>query len=343
MKKQQSRPSTKSRKRNSLGGLPTTPQGGQDEQQQTEWQKLPKQDEKASSLLHESVLPADLDWINGSLVREYAEMGLPGYTETAQVHPYQFTTSIAALAREGGTEIRVNAQVTSIGLNKTDTAVSSVAYLDRTTGETRTLEGVTDVVVAAGPWTGRLWPRTKIEGLRAHSVVFAADVSPYAVFTDIALPADWVPAHRAARGEKRKHRGNVDPEIYARPGGEVYACGEPDASTPLPETADAVQCDESQCDDLVAYIATVSPVLGTAAVAAKQACYLPRHVRFHNKESSPLVGPAASVSRLWIASGHTCWGIQNGPATGKLMSEFIFDGEARSADIAELDPRKFKV
>ncbi|KAI1103525.1 FAD dependent oxidoreductase [Jackrogersella minutella] len=308
---------------------------------QVEWQKLPKQDEKASSLLHDSVLPTDLDWINASLVNDYAEMGRPGFTETAQVHPYQFTTSIAALARERGAQIWVNSKVTSIGLDKSEKTVSSVEYLDRATGETHTLEGVTDVVIAAGPWTGQLWPKTKVEGLRAHSVVFAADVSPYAVFTDISLPNDWVPAHRAARGEKRKHKGNVDPEIYARPGGEVYACGEPDSMTPLPETADAVECDKSQCDDLVAYIGTVSPVLGSAAVAAKQACYLPRHMRF-GKESAPLIG-GTSVYRLWIASGHTCWGIQNGPATGKLMSEFIFDGEAKSADIADLDPRKFKV
>ncbi|KAI0167000.1 FAD dependent oxidoreductase [Hypoxylon sp. FL1284] len=334
---------TKTRKKSNPGL--TKPENGQAVLQandQIEWQKLPKQDEKASSLLHESVLPADLDWINSSLVHEYAEMGLPGFTETAQVHPYQFTTSMAALARKGGTEMHVNAKVTQIGLNKSETAVSYVQYVDRVTGKTRTIEGVTDVVVAAGPWTGRLWPSTKVEGLRAHSVVFAADVSPYAVFTDIALPGDWVPAHRAARGERRRrHRGNVDPEMYARPGSEVYACGEPDASVPLPETADLVECDEAQCDDLVAYIGAVSPVLGAATVAAKQACYLPRHVRF-GRETAPLVGPT-SVARLWIAAGHTCWGIQNGPATGKLVSELIFDGRATSADIAELDPRRYKV
>ncbi|KAI1391087.1 FAD dependent oxidoreductase [Hypoxylon trugodes] len=326
----------KSRRKSSLGVTET------EAEEQVEWQKLPKQDEAATALLQKSVLPADLDWINASLVQEYAEMGLPGYTETAQVHPYQFTTTIADLAREAGTEVRVNAKVTNIGLNKTETAVSNVEYLDRTTGEVCMLEGVTDVVVAAGPWSGRVWPKSKVEGLRAHSVVFAADVSPYAVFTDISLPYDWVPAHRAARGEKRRrHRGNVDPEIYARPGGEVYACGEPDSGKPLPDTADLVECDEAQCDDLVSYIGTVSPVLGAAAVAAKQACYLPRHMRM-GRESAPLVGPT-SVGRLWIASGHTCWGIQNGPATGKLMSEFIFEGEAKSADVAELDPRKFKV
>lgn len=49
------------------------------------------------------------------------------------------------------------------------------------------------------------------------------------------------------------------------------------------------------------------------------------------------------VPGLFVAAGHTCWGIQNGPGTGKLMSEFVFDGAAKSANVDKLDPRKFKV
>lgn len=60
------------------------------------------------------------------------------------------------------------------------------------------------------------------------------------------------------------------------------------------------------------------------------------------KERGPLIGQT-SVSGLWIAAGHTCWGIQNGPATGCLMAEMLFDGEAKSADIDVLDPKKFKM
>ncbi|KAI8633198.1 FAD dependent oxidoreductase [Xylariaceae sp. FL1651] len=300
-----------------------------------DWQKLPKQDEAAAALLRPSVLPADLNWIDSELVDEYDEMGLPGYTETAQVHPYQFTSSMADLARSAGAEIRLNAKVTKIGLSRG--TVKTVEYIDRAAGLPRTILGVTDVVVAAGPWTGCLLPQTKVEGLRAHSVVFEADVTPYAVFTNISLPANWTPPHR----KRRVHKGNVDPEIYARPGREVYACGEPDHAVPLPETADLVEVDEAQCDDMVAYIGTVSTVLKAAPVAAKQACYMPRHMR-PGQESTPIVGRTA-VNGLWVAAGHTCWGIQNGPATGKLMSEFILDGAATSADVTELDPRQFGI
>ncbi|KAI0446672.1 FAD dependent oxidoreductase [Xylaria telfairii] len=299
-----------------------------------DWQKLPKQDETATTLMCQSILPADLDWIDSELVEEYAEMGLEGYTETAQVHPYQFTTSMADLARSAGVDMRLNAMVTKIGVSRG--SVKTVEYFDRVTQLPRTVLGVTDVVVAAGPWTSSLLPQTKVEGLRAHSVVFEADVTPYAVFTNISLPANWIPSHR----QRRVHNGHVDPEIYARQG-EVYACGECDPTVPLPETADLVEVDEAQCDDISAYIGTVSTVLKAAPVTAKQACYMPRHMR-PGQESIPLVGGTA-VDGLWVAAGHTCWGIQNGPASGKLISEFIFDGAARSADAAELDPRQFGI
>lgn len=193
-----------------------------------EWEKLPKQDEAAASLLSDSSLPSDLDWIDHKLVQFYEEMGRPGFTETAQVHPLHFTKAIAELAQAAGVDIRTRARATKITTpaGQADSA-KAVEYEDREHGgAARVIGGVTDVIVTAGPWTGTLLPRSKVEGLRAHSVVYDADVSPYAVFTDIQLPSDYVPEHRARLGQKRKHRGNVDPEIYARPFGEVYACGE---------------------------------------------------------------------------------------------------------------------
>jgi glycine/D-amino acid oxidase-like deaminating enzyme len=187
------------------------------------WEKLPKQDAAAHKLLEQGMLPKDLDWVDGDLITSWAEMGGPGTTETSQVHPFHFTTSIGELAQSAGVEMKMNAKVTKIATSKY--AVERVEYLDRTTGETVEIRDATDIVVTAGPWTGRLLPRAKVEGLRAHSVVYDADVSPFAVFTDIQLPTDFVPEHRAQLGQKRMHKNHVDPEIYARPFGEAYACG----------------------------------------------------------------------------------------------------------------------
>ncbi|EEU44410.1 uncharacterized protein NECHADRAFT_71963 [Fusarium vanettenii 77-13-4] len=303
------------------------------------WEKLPKQNGAAKDLLEAGSIPKDLDWVDHDIIDNWSEMGSPGATETAQVHPLHFTTAIAELAQQAGTKIHTNSKVTKV--NSSKAGVQSIEYLDRETDEKKTIEGVTDIVVAAGPWTSKVLPRAKIEGLRAHSVVYDVEVSPYAIFTDIELPPDFVPEHRAKMGEKRRHKGRVDPEIYARPFGEAYACGEPDTNVPLPETADQVECDEAQCDDIIAYLGTISPILAAAPIKAKQACYLPRHIRF-GQESGPLLG-RTTVPGLYVAAGHTCWGIQNGPGTGKLMSEFVFDGAAKSANVDKLDPRKFKV
>lgn len=198
----------------------------QQQQQQADakaWEKLPKQDGAAKDLLQESDFPKDFDYVDRDLVTSWQEMGSPGFTETSQVHPFHFTTSVAELAREAGVDIRTNSKVTE--LKTTAKGVQGLSYLDRETGETKEMTELTDIVVTAGPWTGIVLPRAKIEGLRAHSVVYEAEVNPYAVFTDIQLPSDFIPEHRVRMGQKRRHKGNVDPEIYARPFGEVYACG----------------------------------------------------------------------------------------------------------------------
>lgn len=187
------------------------------------WEKLPKQDSAAKELLKKTVLPEDLDWVDRDIITSWAEMGRPGTTETSQVHPLYFTTAIGELAQKGGVDIRTRAKVTKI--NSSKIGVESIEYFDREAQETREIKDVTDILVAAGPWTGRVLPRAKVEGLRAHSVVYEAEVSPYAVFTNIELPGDFTPEHRTKQGQKRKHKGAVDPEIYARPFGEVYACG----------------------------------------------------------------------------------------------------------------------
>lgn len=190
-----------------------------------DWEKLPKQDAAATSSLGQSHLPPDLDWIDPEYVQSYEEMGREGFSETAQVHPFHFTTAIAELAHSAGVEIRTGAKVTKFIPNTASPGLNTVEYVDRNSCDEVNFVEATDVIVTAGPWTGKLLPRSKVEGLRAHSVVYEADLSPYAVFTNIQLPGDYVPEHRARAGQKRKHRGNVDPEVYARPFGEVYACG----------------------------------------------------------------------------------------------------------------------
>ena len=141
---------------------------------------------------------------------------------------------------------------------------------------------------------------------------------------------------RATVRSKRPNSKHVTPEIYARPNNEVYACGEGDTFVPLPKTTADVETDDARCQDIVDYISSISDEMRDGEVTARQACYLPN---VQAASGGPLIGETG-VRGLLLAAGHTCWGIQNGPATGKLMSEFVFDGRAKSASVGNLDPRK---
>jgi glycine/D-amino acid oxidase-like deaminating enzyme len=180
-----------------------------------EWKKLPKTSIKMKSVSAE--LPDDLDWLDTDSVRSYSEMGTPA--TTAQVHPKLFTTTIAELAAEKGAQI-ILGSVTAI--DRSAKGVKGVAYMDKATKESHTIPA-TDVIVAAGPWTNTILPEAPIEAMRAHSVVIKADVSPYAIFTDIELPKNYAASRKDVK--KRKHGKSVNPEMYARPDGTVYACG----------------------------------------------------------------------------------------------------------------------
>ena len=292
---------------------------------------LQKRDKAALGRLAAAGVPKDLDWIAAESAKSYYEMGTPD--NTAQVHPYQFTTSMAQLAEEKGAKV-ILGSVSSI--NRSEGAVKSVTYTDMETTESRTIPA-TDIIISAGPWTQSIYPRAPISAMRAHSVTIKSKtpISAYALFTEISLPPNFERTDTSVKS-KRPHSKQVTPEIYARPGDEAYACGEGDTIVPLPNTTSEVQIDQSRCQDIIDYVSSISDELRDGEVTARQACYLPS---VQAASGGPLIGETG-VKGLLIAAGHTCWGIQNGPATGKLMSEFVFDGKACSAKISSLDPRR---
>lgn len=276
-------------------------------------------------------LPKDLNWFAADSVKSYCEMGDP--STTAQVHPYQFTTSMATLAEEKGVKIIIGSV---LRIERVDNAVKSVTYKDKTTNQSHTIPA-TNVIVSAGPWTKSIYPPAPIAALRAHSITIrpSKPISAYAIFTEISLPSNSGRTTTSVKS-KRPHGKTVTPEIYARPNNEAYACGEADNLVPLPKTTEEVETDEARCQDIVDYVSSISDELRDGTVTVRQACYLPN---VETANGGPLIGETG-VKGLLIAAGHTCWGIQNGPGTGKLISEFVFDGKAKSANIESLDPRK---
>ncbi|KAJ9603373.1 hypothetical protein H2200_012151 [Cladophialophora chaetospira] len=287
---------------------------------------LQKRSKDSYKNLRSMGMPDDLDWTAEECTLGYESMGSP--KDTAQVHPYQFTTSMARLAEEKGARVIIGA-VDKIETGSGDAPEHTVHYTDRNSNSTQTLKA-TNVIITAGPWTKTVWPGTPISALRAHSVTIrpSRPVSPYCLFTSLSLPKNF----KAGTKSRASH---VTPEIYARPNNELYACGEGDHLVPLPKSSADVVVDDSRCQDIVDCCASFSDEMRDGSVLVRQACYLPQV----ETGSGPLVGLTGTKGVL-MAAGHTCWGIQNGPGTGKLMSEFVFDGEGTSANVRALDPRR---
>lgn len=295
---------------------------------------LHKDHKKDTKALRKLGAPEDLDWLDTEeSLGAYEGMGTP--ENTAQVHPELFTRSMAQLAEDRGVRIVTGARVTAINKAEDGKSVESVTY--EKDGKEETLP-TTDCVVAAGPWTRRLLPEIPVTATRAHSVVVRTPrpVSAYALFTSIMLPPGFpTPTPKDTKGSTthRPLRGQqiVEPEIYARPDGTAYACGPTDSVVELPLTTAEVEVDVARCEDIIYQIGGISDELGKdGEVLAKQACYLP--------QGGPYIGPVGETKGLVVAAGHTCWGIQNAPATGKLVSEIILDGKPKSAKLGGCDP-----
>lgn len=181
------------------------------------------------------------------------------------------------------------------------------------------LEG-DQIVLTLGPWTSKILPSCPISGLRAHSITIqpSKSVSPFALFTEM----------------RTSRTSYASPEIYPRKD-EVYVCGEGDTFAPVPESTDDVEVLRDRCDELFKHVGDISPQLKNGRILKRQACYLP--VVDVPSHSGPFIG-STNVDHLYLASGHSCWGINNAPATGLLMAEILLDGEATSASVDGLEP-----
>ncbi|KAJ9102641.1 hypothetical protein QFC19_004750 [Naganishia cerealis] len=273
-----------------------------------------------------------VDWLPRGTVLASRVLGTT--TTTSQVHPEQFTKYILDRFLGKPHTSLIHGSATSLTLSATSTPESLT--LTTASGNEQTIP-CTTLILAAGPWTGRLAKkllpagpaaRCKVDGQRAHSIVLEskqATLSAHALFTDMTL----------------QDGSNAEPEVYCRPDGTAYICGQTD-NEPLPATTADVTPSPAAITTLHAQARTLSPHLDAsssasseagATVRAEQACFLPLSHR-----GTPLIGAVPGLNKVYVASGHSCWGICNAPGTGKVLSEIVLQGKATSADVAALAP-----
>ena len=229
---------------------------------------------------------------------------------TAQVDPARFTAALIAAAEARGATLRRG--VVEGVLRRGGAACGVTVDGDALEADA--------VVLAMGPWTGAIdLPLPRVRGLKGYSVTLAAaGVPAHALFVD----------YRTADG------GRLEPEIFPRPGGEVYVCGMADPA-PLPDSPDAVDVSEEACAILARAAGRVSTRLAAARITRRQACYRPV-----TDDGLPLIGAVPEVTGAFVATGHGPWGMLNAPATGRALAELIVDGAASSVDLRPFDPAR---
>ena len=234
---------------------------------------------------------------------------------TAQVNPAKFTQGMMTAAEARGARLILGA-VQNVVLSSDGRRVTGVLVDDE-------MLAADTVVIAMGPWSilACQWlPLPAIYGLKGHSLLFR--------YTPPELHALFV--------EIETNNGIQTPEVMPRTDGTTYVCGL-SGDAPLPIDPSLVNVEPGACDRLRAITTAFAPQLGAAKVLAEQACYRPIA-----EDGLPLIGRVPGIEGAFVASGHSVWGMLNGPATGEVMAELIVEGVATSIDIAPFNPGRLK-
>lgn len=260
--------------------------------------------EKPSGKKLEGVEWADVNTLGSRLM---------GGTDTiAQVHPKKLCNAMWNYSQETvGSKLIVGKVVEAVCSNGSICGVKL---------EDGTIVDADALVIACGPWTdaARTWFGSDVEtsiprmsGIKYHSILIPSPrVLNQAVF----------------------FQGHGDPEVYPRPDGDAYITGFPDQPTYVTEIPSQEEVRDDAIAKLIDATQKTSSELGNVPPHTKQSCYLPT-----TNDGLPVIGKLPGVGGVFVASGHGCWGILNGPATGEAVAEMLVDGEeAKSVDLRML-------
>ncbi|CAM6108317.1 unnamed protein product [Calypogeia fissa] len=259
-------------------------------------------------------------WIDGGVTKSIKPIG--STSTTAQVHPELFTKKVLSIALEKHGAELVTGEAQEVKIESEGGAPPRVkgVVVD---GE---LISADCVVIAMGPWSATnslISALTTISPLKAHSIVLRPKngnaITPHALFL----------SYRTREGRA------MDPEVYPRATGEVYICGMSE-EVPLPADAAVIEPRKESIAMLQRVATNVSSQFVDAEVTTEQACFLPC-----SEDSLPLIGQIPDVDGAYVATGHSCWGILNAPATGASLAELIMDGASKTVNLKPFDPSRF--
>lgn len=163
------------------------------------------------------------------------------------------------------------------------------------------------IVYACGPWTADV-----MTGVKYHSVVVPTkDVMTQCVFFS----------------------GNGDPEVYVRPDSTAYCTGFPDNPIRVKEEPGKEEVRQDAIKRIKDAVEKASEMNMSESVV-EQACYLPS-----TPDGLPIMGKFDH--NRYLITGHSCWGILMGPASGECLAHVIATGKSPHVDISAFSPARF--
>ena len=237
-------------------------------------------------------------------------------TTVAQVHPKRLVEAFLRRASE------------LVGSDVVVGDATEIVYRDESVGKEKTLktcvglrvDGVVMpadvVIVAMGPWTNRLLPPDSIGGVEVLGQKYhAVRIRPRRVLSQAVF-----------------FQGLGDPEFYPRPDGDVYVCAYPDVPGAVTEEPGRVEVRPEAVQRLEDVARALSsemrrpdeaPAARDEMTGAKgQSCHLPV-----TADGAPVMGKVPGTENVYVATGHSCWGILNAPASGAAMAELVAEGD----------------
>jgi len=265
-----------------------------------------------------------VEWVDRSVVGSVAM----GDEETiAQVHPRKLCDAMWNYSsNQGGSTLHIGKVVKAI-LDESSTNNSSI--IQGVELDDGTILPADKLIVACGPWTehARSWfpphlhkTLPPITAVKCHSIL---------------VPSPTI-FQQAVFFESEGALGDGDLEVYPRPDGDCYVNGFQGEETIIDELPGDEAIEPAAIQLLQKAMELTSSELGGLEPHTKQVCYWPE-----TPDGLPLMGVLDGVEGGFVATGHSVWGICQGPATGVAMAELVVEGEARSVDLSPFRVGRF--
>lgn len=251
----------------------------------------------------------------------------------SNANPVLTTEALAKLARQKGAEILLR-EVT--GLQRLDNGVYRVSTIETGAEKPRESFQATTLILAAGPWCREMGALLglNIPIFAVRGQMWATEPLPPRIFHIIGAAESELVWHKAPYSDEGTpleltHRGEqrVTRHLYGRQAynGEIIFGGDRQIGVTATTDAAGIEINRHHAIELF-------PFLHNQPIKRTWYGWMP-----FTREHRPIIGQIPGFEHLYILTGLSSAGFEQGPMAGKLLAELIHTG-VPSPLLAEADP-----